>query len=95
LPKHEIALLEIRAVFRPKADDLPPESTGSAQENYVRVEELTRRNVATEKQREDALATRDQARPDALRDHAALELGKHAHHLEERLAPGLVVSKPC
>jgi membrane fusion protein (multidrug efflux system) len=33
-----------------------------AEENYVRVDELTRRNVATEKQREDARATRDQAR---------------------------------
>jgi len=33
-----------------------------AEENYVRVEELTRRKVATEKQREDAIAVRDQAR---------------------------------
>jgi membrane fusion protein (multidrug efflux system) len=33
-----------------------------AEENYTRIEELSRRGIATEKQREDALAARDQAR---------------------------------
>jgi membrane fusion protein (multidrug efflux system) len=33
-----------------------------AEDNFTRVEELSRRSVATEKQREDALAARDQAR---------------------------------
>jgi membrane fusion protein (multidrug efflux system) len=33
-----------------------------AEENFARIEELSRRTVATEKQREDALAARDQAR---------------------------------
>ena len=33
---------------------------------------------------------------DAFLDHGALELGKHAHHLEHGLAPaGVVVSMPC
>src|SRR5262245_743779 len=51
-----------------------------AEENYVRIEELTRRAVATDKQREDALAARDQARAtvqgaQAEIDNAKLNLG--------------------
>ena len=45
LPKHEIALFEIRAASRPKADDLPPRVLASAQEKAIWISRPTRRNA--------------------------------------------------
>lgn len=47
-----------------------------AEENYIRIEELTRRHVATDKQREDALAARDQARATVQGAQAEIAIAK-------------------